>query len=184
MPDTGAPWNIPYVTSSDLVKDWPADSLALANAIDSGLGLAGGLIQVQQTVKTDTFSTTSSSFVDVTGLTVSITPSSASHRILLMASFSFQGTSGSSFGAQVRFNGGNANTFDDDAAGGIFRISTGGLDTAYVTPVYVDSPATTSAVTYAVQIRRLASATVYIGQSSSSNWANAPASLIAMEIRV
>ena len=33
MPDTGAPWNIPYVASTDLVSDWPADSLALANAI-------------------------------------------------------------------------------------------------------------------------------------------------------
>ena len=37
MPDTGAPWNIPYVQSSDLVSDWPADSLALANAIDASL---------------------------------------------------------------------------------------------------------------------------------------------------
>jgi hypothetical protein len=37
MPDTGAPWNIPYVEATDLVSDWPADSLALANAIVAAL---------------------------------------------------------------------------------------------------------------------------------------------------
>jgi hypothetical protein len=58
MPDTGAPWNIPYVESTDLVSDWPADSLALANAIAAGLddaGNAGIGSNVVQAVKTDTF---------------------------------------------------------------------------------------------------------------------------------
>jgi hypothetical protein len=42
MPDTGAPWNIPYVETADLVSDWPADSLALANAIAAALSDTGG----------------------------------------------------------------------------------------------------------------------------------------------
>jgi hypothetical protein len=37
MPDTGAPWFIPYVESTDLVSQWPTDSLALANAIVAAL---------------------------------------------------------------------------------------------------------------------------------------------------
>ena len=37
MPDTGAPWFIPYVENTDLVSDWPTDSLALANAIVAAL---------------------------------------------------------------------------------------------------------------------------------------------------
>ena len=37
MPDTGAPWNIPYVENADLVRDWPADSLLVANAVAAGL---------------------------------------------------------------------------------------------------------------------------------------------------
>ena len=37
MPDTGAPWFIPYVESTDLVSAWPTDSLALANAIVAAL---------------------------------------------------------------------------------------------------------------------------------------------------
>ena len=37
MPDTGSPWFIPYVENADLVRDWPADSLELANAIVAAL---------------------------------------------------------------------------------------------------------------------------------------------------
>ena len=43
----------------------------------------GSIVQVKQTVKTDTFSTTSQSAVDVTGLSVSITPTSTSNKILV-----------------------------------------------------------------------------------------------------
>jgi len=47
---------------------------------------AGNVLQVVQTVKTDTFSTTAlgSSPADVTGMSVSITPSSSSNKILVM----------------------------------------------------------------------------------------------------
>jgi hypothetical protein len=41
------------------------------------------VLQVVQTVKADTFSTSSGSFTDVTGLSVSITPSSASNKVLV-----------------------------------------------------------------------------------------------------
>ena len=44
---------------------------------------AGSVLQVVQTVKADTFSTSSGSFTDVTGLSVSITPSSASNKVLV-----------------------------------------------------------------------------------------------------
>ena len=37
MPNTGSPWFIPYVENTDLVRDWPADSLELANAIVAAL---------------------------------------------------------------------------------------------------------------------------------------------------
>ncbi|MDB2513516.1 hypothetical protein N9Y31_03275, partial [Alphaproteobacteria bacterium] len=43
----------------------------------------GKVLQIVSTDKTDTFSTTSTSFVDVTGLSVQITPSSTSSKILV-----------------------------------------------------------------------------------------------------
>ena len=52
-------------------------------------GDGGGIIQVVQTVKTDTFTTTSvvssGGYVDLTGLAVTITPQSASNKILVRA---------------------------------------------------------------------------------------------------
>ena len=57
-------------------------------------GASGGIIQIVQTVKTDTFSAnTGSSFVDITGMTVTITPQSASNRT---RSTAFQGNPPSS----------------------------------------------------------------------------------------
>jgi hypothetical protein len=44
---------------------------------------AGNVIQVVQTVKSDTFSSTSGSLTEVTGLNVSITPTSSSSKILV-----------------------------------------------------------------------------------------------------
>ena len=43
----------------------------------------GRILQVVQTAKTDTFTSSSSSFTDITGLSVSITPSSASSLSLI-----------------------------------------------------------------------------------------------------
>jgi hypothetical protein len=87
MPDTGAPWNIPYVDPTDLVRDYPQASEDLADAIADGLdaasnaGIGSNLVQ---TVKTDTFSTTSTSYTNVTGLSAAITPTSTTSRILAL----------------------------------------------------------------------------------------------------
>ena len=159
MPDTGAPWNIPYVETTDLVSDWPADSLALANAIDAGLDAAGNAgigSNVVQTVKTDTFTTTSSTFVDVTGLTATITPTTASSKILVVA----QITASASGVVFLKIAGGNSAAYVGDAAGSRIRTvaflqSTGDrVDaSAYAqTIVYLDSPSTTSPTTYSAQV--------------------------------
>ena len=55
----------------------------LAALPDSAMS-SGSIIQVVSTTKTDTFSTSSSSFTDITGLSVSITPASSSNKILIL----------------------------------------------------------------------------------------------------
>ena len=45
---------------------------------------AGNVIQVVSTTKTDTFSTTSSSYVDITGLSVTLTPTSSTSKLLII----------------------------------------------------------------------------------------------------
>ena len=64
-----------------------------ATVNSSGLTSPGHILQVLQSVKTDTFSTTSQTLVDVSDLSVAITPSSTSSKILvhmdLMVAVSF-----------------------------------------------------------------------------------------------
>ncbi len=57
--------------------------MAISRIGDAGLP-AGAVLQVVQTTKTDTFSTTSTSFTDITGMTVNITPSSTSNKVLVL----------------------------------------------------------------------------------------------------
>ena len=47
-------------------------------------GSSGGIIQVKSVSKTDTFSSNSTSYTDITGLSVSITPTRADSKILVM----------------------------------------------------------------------------------------------------
>jgi hypothetical protein len=84
MGDTGSPWNIPFAEPSFLVRDWPALSEDVADAVAAGLTDASVIRQVLQASKVDVFSSTSSSFVDVTGLEVSITPESNTNKVLVI----------------------------------------------------------------------------------------------------
>ena len=59
-----------------------------ASAAIAGTKLsAGAVLQVVSTAKTDTFSSSTGSYIDITGLSVSITPSSTSNKILILLPF-------------------------------------------------------------------------------------------------
>jgi hypothetical protein len=125
------------------------------------LNQTGGILQVVQTLKTDSFTTTSTSFTDVTGLSVSITPSSTSSKILVMTNVPFarDGTGSDAWVRLVRDSTviGNGNSGYFGQAAGQY-----GLDPVTGSRIYLDSPATTSAVTYKIQTAT-ANNTVYIG---------------------
>jgi len=87
MADTGAPWNIPYAEPSDLVRDWPALSEDVADAVAAGLTAAGnpGIgSNVAYAERLTSFSFSSTSFVDWTNVEVTITPSSNTAKILVI----------------------------------------------------------------------------------------------------
>ena len=122
---------------------------------------AGSVVQVVSTTKTDTFTTTSTSYIDVTGLSVSITPSSVSNKILVLSSISLQAHNAAGGGAILLRNStaigqaGSASSrrissfsglgFTGDAAGELLIMLN-------VTGTYLDSPSSTSSVTYKVQV--------------------------------
>lgn len=154
------------------------------------------ILQVVQTVKTDTFTTTSATFSDVTGLTATITPSSTSSKILIMAQVSLSSSDIASVGSFARINGGNANTYVGNAASN--RIQAAAAVTVVASfansygvhgqsIVYLDSPATTSATTYAVQVRSNAiTTTTFINRTGvdtdSAAFGRVPSSITVMEI--
>jgi hypothetical protein len=83
--DTGAPWNLPYPEDSDFVRDGALDIEALAVATAAGLTDAFTVKNVYyaQATAVQSFSSTSTSFVDVTGLSITLTPKSATSKFLL-----------------------------------------------------------------------------------------------------
>jgi len=153
---------------------------------------AGSVLQVVSTTKTDTFTTTSTSFTTITGLTTSITPSSATSKILIIVN-----VTGSQ---EVGTNDALIGLFRDstqialgDAAGSRVRLSfllntsnSGWTTTGSVN--FLDSPSTTSAISYSVRARVPSSGNLYInrGQSDSdavSGAGRSVSSITVMEIK-
>jgi hypothetical protein len=197
MPDTGAPWNIPYVDDSDLVRDFPTADEAQALAIAAGLTDAAVIRQVVSTTKTDTFSASVNAgaiSAEVTGLQVTITPETNTNKIIIIAML----TTGASIGSQQNyttlFRGGSALTgATGDAAGTRQRVSTGqqpdGTSALYEqTIVFFDSPASTSALTYGVALShgRTSAQTLYVnrsdGDADSNTIARGISSITAIEV--
>jgi hypothetical protein len=149
---------------------------------------AGKVLQVVNAQFTTTASTSSTSLVD-TGLTATITPSSASNKVLVFVSLNQMACDNASLvlfsirrnGSLITRNamGGNATTYDAFAAGGgqsTTRQQNGGSLT------YLDSPATTSATTYKVQFANNGGGTAYLNQWALNTDAASVSYITLMEI--
>jgi len=121
-------------------------------------GSSGGIIQVKSVVKTDLFNTASSSFTDITGLSVSITPTRSDSKILFqfhLGSFQNQNNSSRAFVRMVRDSTaicvGDAATGHECTAAVCSRANDDNHTQFPVSMQFLDSPSTTSAVTYKLQ---------------------------------
>lgn len=129
------------------------------------------VLQVVSTAKTDTFTSSSTTFVDVTGLSASITPSATSSKVLVYVQFSGCNDVGlANFFFQV-MRGSTAIAVGDTAgsrtpvSGTINLGSAASMANRVV--VYLDSPATTSATTYKLQARNSAAGTFYVNRAQT-----------------
>lgn len=117
--------------------------------------LPGARLPARTLLKTDTFSTTSTSFTDVTGSSLNITLSSAANRVLVELS----GTMGKSDGNSAFLNilRGSTVIAQGDAASSRVRctmwqnLASGGAATIGFS--YLDAPGSVSAQTYKLQMR-------------------------------
>tara|TARA_Y100001951_G_C11178513_1_gene204516 strand:- start:109 stop:684 length:576 start_codon:yes stop_codon:yes gene_type:complete len=168
------------LTSSDIANgivsvDKLTSTLDLSsNTVTLPSGVGGKVLQVVQTVKTDTFSTTSTSMTDLTGLSASITPSSSSNKILVNANFS------SSTSEDSRVNVFNllrdSTTIAQPSGSGGFKGTRQGYiyNNGNIITVdfnFLDSPSTTSATTYKIQMY-VNGGTGYVGDRLANDMDN------------
>ena len=128
------------------------DKIVPVDGVPSGGG--GGIVQCVSTTKTDTFTTASTSFVDVTGLSATITPKFSTSKILISYTLSISSNGFPMF----KLLRGSTDIFVGDAASNRVRCFfggyMGGLHAGLTLPVsgnFLDSPSTTSATTYKFQ---------------------------------
>ena len=154
---------------------------------------AGSVLQVVQTVKTNTFTTASLSPTDVTGMSVSITPTSATSKVLIMFYVGLVGNTTSGQGTELWLLRDSTQLNTGDADGARTRVTAaqvnGGAnyDSSPVAIVFLDSPATTSATTYKIQLATQDAGTAVFNRrgddaSSSASYQRSGASIIVMEI--
>ena len=168
-----------------------------ANGFEFGAG--GGVIQTKATHKSNTFVTNSTSYTDVTGLNVDITPTSSSNKVLVLINITFGGHSNLyGFGRLVRtISGGSATAIGMGNADGnrsqagfpFHNVDLG--NTVYHAKessfMFLDSPNTTTSTNYKVQcFTHSGSADIHINypnnNDNSSYIGRFSSNIIAMEV--
>tara|TARA_R110000823_G_scaffold200101_1_gene331143 strand:- start:157 stop:699 length:543 start_codon:yes stop_codon:yes gene_type:complete len=148
------------------------DTVNLASGATAGFGK---VLQVVTATDSTQRSTTSTSFVTASSsLTVNITPSSTSNKILLMVSGGIYVGASATWGKVTIFKGGS-NLL---TSGGGAAVYNGGNDIGSpLSIVYLDNPSSTSQLTYDVR---------FLTQASSIflNLQGVTSSIVAMEIGV
>jgi len=141
-----------------------------AGTLEFGSLSAGKILQVVSTTKTDIFSSTAQqAWTDITGVSVAITPSATSSKILITTDIS----QGSDVGASMvvfrlmrdstaiaigdAANNRPRGTFQDNPQGDAYMSNPGFT--------HLDSPSSTSALTYKVQFYDYHANTFYINRS-------------------
>ena len=162
--------------------------------LPAGSGALGSVVQTKSTTKTDTFSTTSTSFTDVTGLSVSITPNSSSNKILITGLVCYGGSDGEAYGYTFNLSrvisGSETDICIHDAASNRTRATFGtqGFNNGDATKMdsinFLDSPSTTSQITYKVRARAENPKTLYVNRGNEADGDNAITSRFVSTITV
>lgn len=146
--------------------------------------------QVVQATKTSVFTTSSTSFVDITGFTANITPTNANNKILVCI-YAPISHSSSNYAVLLNLTRSGTSIALGDARSSSTQCFFGSSDSGgvgYSSPanlMYLDSPATTSSVTYQVQMKMESGATGLIGgtyNSAAVQNASSPAIITLMEV--
>tara|TARA_B100000575_G_C22976670_1_gene563628 strand:- start:35 stop:580 length:546 start_codon:yes stop_codon:yes gene_type:complete len=148
----------------------------LAALPDSAMS-SGSIIQVKSSVKTDTSSSTSATYADISGLSVAITPTSSSNKILVTCVVQHGGAENSYIPFKV-LRGSTLLAPNTQGTGNMSNVSFGGFhnhDSAEyglnsVAWQFLDSPNSTSALTYKIQFASVFNSyVVYINRPQATD---------------
>ena len=155
---------------------------------------AGAVGQIVSVSKTDRFTTSSTSYVDITGFTASITPQSTSSKVLVISNWCWssdaspypkfillRGTTsiniGDSSGSATQVSAGN----NTDPVG-----DEGAIQQEQLGHHFLDSPSSASSVTYKWQAKSFnAARTITVGGTATTNdgnKANVPTNITLIEL--
>ena len=131
----------------------------------------GKVLQVVQTIKTNTTTVSNpTSYTEVSGLTVNITPSSASNKVLIIGTYCIMGDTNTQ--GYAAFYRDTTQIGVGNAVGNRIKAST----QAYPNHInqatnssfcFLDSPSSTSQITYALRTRNQGSGNVYVNRSQT-----------------
>jgi hypothetical protein len=147
-----------------------ADINASAAIAGTKLSGAGKVLQVVSTTKLDTFSVAGTGIEAVTGLSLSITPSSASNKIFVTANFC--GRQGDYGGGWLLYRSASsvATPTSIGSRTGIHSAEYDGQSqaTSNFSLSYLDSPSSTSALTYQIYVNAVSNTIYHINRSSDN----------------
>ena len=167
------------------------DGIVDGDTLASGVG--GKILQVLQTIKTDVFTTTSTSYVTITGLAQAITASSTNNKILV--NVTVYGGNSAAEGAIGFKIGKDGTAIDGNSIGaasgnnqqsGTMRIRLATTNYSDMGSfMYIDTPADTNAHTYQIMMKTFSN-TGRIGTTGADGNYNqhmrCPCSITVMEI--
>jgi hypothetical protein len=137
-----------------MTSELRVDRIVPVDGVPTGGG--GGIVQIKSTHITAAFTTQSETYTDITGHSVTITPKFNTSKILIDYRVSWMHTSSNGASATLRLlrNGTNIGVpVATDDRMGILLLSLGSTQNMSNSSInYLDSPATTSALTYKIQI--------------------------------
>ena len=156
------------------------DKIVPVDGVPTGGG--GGIVQVQMGVTTGQTTTTSGNW-DATALSVTITPKFSTSKILLMCSGGMNGAAGGSDGETYGYKiyksvGGGSYAETESSAWGQSVYYGGANEYNNLSINYLDSPSTTSAVTYKLYQKRINGS----GTASVNRNSNNQTQMIALEV--
>ena len=139
---------------------------SIGNITGLPAGVGGKVLQVVNATY-DTETTSNSVTAVDTGLTASITPSSSSNKILIDARISGCGKDTNNTYLRIYLQKDNSNLIKMDEGGG-YTADSGAIRIGTVATTYLDSPSTTSAITYKCVFRSNSNSEKVVVQDESS----------------